>query len=71
MSRHGRPERKRCTHGPRKVRYPDKRAADHVLHFAGNARVREDLDGALTQHREIRAYECPFCAGYHLTSQAA
>lgn len=71
MSHHGIPEHKRCTHRSRKVRYPDKRAADHALHFAYNARTRADNDGALTRHREIRAYECPVCAGYHLTSQAA
>lgn len=39
-----------------------------ALRAAKNARRRAELDGARTEHREVRDYECEACGGWHLTS---
>ncbi len=43
-----------------KVRYPDKIAARLALAMLH----RQDKEG----HHETRAYRCPLCRGWHLTS---
>lgn len=61
------PSRRRaCRCG--KVRYPGREAALHALH-----RVQGGVRSGSTRLRTepARAYECEFCAGWHLTSQAA
>jgi hypothetical protein len=51
-----------------KVRFRDHREAVRALHSA--ARAREFSCGE--SHRaECRAYACPACRGWHLTSKAA
>ena len=51
----------------RKVRYRDRYEAERVV----NAAVRTFRAGLLwTDHPPSRAYECPDCSGWHLTSQA-
>lgn len=52
------PQRSRCSSG--KLRYPA--GADAELVLAG-------LDSSNPRRREQRTYECPICAGWHLTSQ--
>lgn len=53
-----------------KHRYRDHDEAVASLHRAANARQRAALDGAVTDRREVRAYECDSCRGWHLTSAA-
>jgi hypothetical protein len=50
----------------RKVRFRDHEEAVQALHAAEVARVFSSGD---TQRQECRAYACPACQGWHLTSQ--
>lgn len=52
-----------------KRRYRDHSEAIAALHGVANARYRAELDGVETRRREVRAYECDFCHGWHLTSK--
>lgn len=52
-----------------KMRFRDHDEAVEALHHAAVARRRCETDGVTTTHREVRAYECARCHGYHLTSQ--
>ena len=49
--------------GCQKIRYRDRLAALLAL-----ARTQNTADAAGTRH-ERRAYQCPACRGWHLTSQ--
>lgn len=64
----GRRSRSRCP-ACGKLRFRDHKAAVTFLHSARNARQRATLDGADTGHREVRAYWCDACSGWHVTSQ--
>ena len=58
---HGRKRPPRaCQSG--KVRYPDHHAAVAALHTIASRSTREV--------KASRAYECPTCKGWHLTSRA-
>ncbi len=46
----------------RKVRYPDRIAALFILSQTGARHGRRPKD-------EVRAYECPACSGWHLSSR--
>lgn len=63
---------RKLTRCPRsgKLRYRDQPEAINALHHAVTARHRAEVDGVETGHRECRAYACPACRGWHLTSQA-
>lgn len=52
----------------KKVRFRDHREAVQALHSA--VRAREFSDGD-TRRAECRAYACPACHGWHLTSRVA
>lgn len=52
-----------------KDRWPDKRAAVEVLHRAQVSRRRAEEAGLTSRRQECRTYRCPFCAGWHTTSQ--
>lgn len=52
---------RRC---PDKVRYADRWEAEHAL-----ASCELESWRGHPERRERRAYECPHCGGWHLTSQ--
>ncbi|CAG7845125.1 hypothetical protein USB125703_01382 [Pseudoclavibacter triregionum] len=58
----------RCEFG--KVRFPDHESAVEALHAAAVSRSRAVDGEAATCRREVRAYECASCRGWHLTSKA-
>lgn len=51
-----------------KIRFRDHREAVRALHSAALAR---EFSGGATRRAECRAYACPSCQGWHLTSKAA
>lgn len=57
----------KCGHSGKR-RYRDHVEAVASLHQASNARSRAVLDGVATVRQEVRAYECDWCRGWHLTS---
>lgn len=63
------PRPKPCATGKRP--YRDHEQAIDALHRAETARHRAESRGHATRRRETRAYECPICGRYHLTSQVA
>lgn len=52
-----------------KRRWPSADAAVEVLHQAANRRWRARWTGESTNRHEVRHYLCPYCSGWHLTSQ--
>jgi hypothetical protein len=48
----------------RKVRFFDHKDAVRALH-----RIQSKVGFGAEKQREQRSYECPFCRGWHLTSQ--
>ena len=46
-----------------KMPFPSKEAANEFLR-----KERRDGHSYLTERRKLRAYECPFCGQWHLTS---
>jgi len=54
-----------------KVRFRDHREAVTALHHADTQRRRAQQEMLPTRRREVRAYECDACHGFHLTSVAA
>lgn len=52
--------------------FPDKRAVRCALRRAADARRRTAVqlgDAGLSSRREVRAYKCPHCRAWHLTSR--
>lgn len=54
-----------------KVRFRDHREAVAALHNSATSRKHAETLSLPTRRREVRAYECDACHGFHLTSQAA
>jgi len=54
-----------------KVRYRDHKEAVRTLHHMSRLRWQAEIDGVPCRRREVRAYACALCGGFHLTSQAA
>lgn len=52
-------------HAERKLRHPDRHSALVALTDAKIQRVLHHMNG----YRQERAYECPTCRGWHLTSK--
>lgn len=52
-----------------KTRFGELKDARQALKHATHARWAAGLDGATSTRREVRAYRCPDCRGYHLTSK--
>ena len=53
--------------GKRRLR--DHLEATRALRTSSNARSRAKRDGIDCRRRELRAYECESCRGWHLTSR--
>lgn len=52
-----------------KYRFRDHSEVVQALHRAQNARYWAAVEGSATRRREVRAYRCRDCNGWHLTSQ--
>jgi hypothetical protein len=59
----------RCS-ASNKVRFRDKLEATRALHVTVTIRRRIEDGGGVSQRQECRAYACPSCRGWHLTSRA-
>jgi hypothetical protein len=68
MSRSARHHHSCKTTGKRRFR--DHLEVTRALQKSANARSRATQDGATCHRREVRAYECEACHGWHLTSWA-
>lgn len=55
----------------RKIRYRDHQQASDALSSARWRRRLDELDGIESKRNETRAYKCPDCSGWHVTSIAA
>jgi hypothetical protein len=51
-----------------KRRWPDRKAAQTLLHHAQAVRRCAEDSGACTRRQEVRSYLCPSCRGIHTTS---
>jgi hypothetical protein len=59
----------RCPQGGKR-RFRDHVEAIDALHSAVSARQSAAMNGFVSARRECRAYLCPSCRGWHLTSSA-
>ena len=69
MASHARRNLTRCPEGGKR-RFRDQAEAVDALHSAVAARRAAILDGLASTRGECRAYLCPSCRGWHLTSRA-
>lgn len=53
-----------------KARFGERRDARQALERAAHLRAIAALDGRESAAQMRRAYRCPFCDGWHLTSQS-
>jgi hypothetical protein len=52
-----------------KVRFRDRELVTDALRRASLSRGQAFEYGVTSRRREVRYYECPYCRGFHLTSQ--
>jgi hypothetical protein len=53
-----------------KARFRDRAQAQDALKVGKRCRIRAALSGGVSRRRELRAYRCAVCRGWHLTSWA-
>ena len=68
MASHHNPKLARCPKAGKR-RFRDQHEAVRALHRAAVARQYAAADESETNRHECRAYRCPSCRGWHLTSQ--
>lgn len=54
-----------------KSRFRERKDAKQTLRYARKVRSRAEIQGVTTTWTADRAYRCPFCHGWHLTSRPA
>jgi len=52
-----------------KVRFGELKDARQALEHATHARWAAQVNGSASTRREVRAYRCADCRGYHITSK--